>query len=573
MDQPQITRSYYDSEKARLTASWKGEEKLRKSGIDVIGPVPWGTHFCQFYNTRQDLVETLVPYFQAGLANNEYCMWITSAPLLVEEAMAAMRSAVPNLDHYLTRGQIEILDYSQWYIHQGQFNADLVLQGWSDKLAAAREKGFDGLRLTGNTFWLEQASWDDFTRYEEVINNTIGSKRMIALCTYSLEKCGVREILDVIANHQFALIKTGSRLEIIESAGHEKMEHALRESEERYRGLFTQINEGFALHEIICDLSGKPIDYRFLDANPAFEQYTGLSRETVIGRTVREVIPDIESFWIETYGEVALTGKPRQFQNFSRGLGKHYNVVAFSPRLGQFATLFIDITEQKRMQEQARDAAAHIELQHRLIEQREQERLKIAQELHDGPVQELVGAAYALQALAGSLPDARVSAEIHTIRQSINAQINELRAFSQELRPPVLAQFGLEKAIQVHLESFQQKHPELSIQVELSLQGKPLAEASQLALYRIYQEGLNNIIKHAQASRVKLSLGIENDQVLLAIQDNGVGFQPPEDWLGLVKQGHLGLVGIRERAEAVRGSIRIISAPTQGTALIVSVPI
>ena len=87
-----------------------------------------------------------------------------------------------------------------------------VLQGWTDKLAAARERGFEGLRLTGNTFWLEQANWDDFTRYEAKINEVIGGQRMIALCTYSLEKCGVREIMDVVANHQFALIKTGGPL-------------------------------------------------------------------------------------------------------------------------------------------------------------------------------------------------------------------------------------------------------------------------------------------------------------------------------------------------------------------------
>jgi PAS domain S-box-containing protein len=549
------------------------EGMLRASGIDVIGAVPWGTHFCQFYNTRQDLVETLVPYFKAGLDGNEFCMWVTSTPLLVKEATAAMQKAVPDLEVYLSRGQIEILDYSQWYIRQGRFDANVVLQGWSDKLSAARELGFEGMRLSGNTFWLEQANWDDFTLYEEAINNTIGGQRMIALCTYSLEKCGVREILDVVANHQFALIKTGGRLEIIESAKHEKMEHSLRESEERYRGLFTQMNEGFALHEIICDASGKAVDYRFLDVNPAFEQFTGLSKENVLGRTIMEILPETEPYWIEVYGDVALSGKPRHFQNYSQSLGKYYNVMAFCPRLGQFAALFIDITEQKRLQEQAREAAAHIELQRRLIEQREQERLQIAQELHDGPIQELTGASYALQALTDSLLDATLIEKVQSIRQSITAQITELRAFSQELRPPVLTQFGLEKAIRAHIETFQQKHSQLSIHFESLLDEKPIPGMIQLALYRIYQEALNNILKHAQASQVEIRLKIDEGQMFLSIQDNGVGFEPPEDWLGLVRQGHLGLVGIRERAEAVGGSIKINSAPNQGTNIFVTVPI
>jgi PAS domain S-box-containing protein len=197
--------------------------------------VPWGTHFCQFYATSQDLVETLVPYFRDGLAANEFCMWITSAPLHTTEAMAALREAAPDLEGYLARGQIEILDYSQWYTRAGRFDADTVLQGWMDKLADARQRGFAGLRLTGNTFWLEQANWDDFTRYEEKVNAVISDQRMIALCTYCLEKCGVREIMDVVANHQFALIKTSGRWEIIESAEHGKIERALRESEERLR--------------------------------------------------------------------------------------------------------------------------------------------------------------------------------------------------------------------------------------------------------------------------------------------------------------------------------------------------
>ena len=81
---------------------------MRNSGLDIIGDVPWGTHFCQFYEHQQDLVDTLVPYFAAGLAQNEFCMWVASAPLQADEAMAAMRAAVPALDECVARGQIEV---------------------------------------------------------------------------------------------------------------------------------------------------------------------------------------------------------------------------------------------------------------------------------------------------------------------------------------------------------------------------------------------------------------------------------------------------------------------------------
>ena len=106
---------------------------MTRTGIDVIGDVPWGTHFCQFYQTKQDLIDILVPYFREGLLQNEFCMWITSEPLNEEEAKAALRQAVPDLDDYLRRGQIEILDYGKWYTATAKFEADRVLQGWIDK--------------------------------------------------------------------------------------------------------------------------------------------------------------------------------------------------------------------------------------------------------------------------------------------------------------------------------------------------------------------------------------------------------------------------------------------------------
>ena len=89
------------------------EKAFRKTGIDIIGDAPWGTHLCQFYQTKKDLIDILVPYFKAGLENNEFCMWITSEPLKVEDAKAALKIVVKNLDHFIKKGQIKILDYSK----------------------------------------------------------------------------------------------------------------------------------------------------------------------------------------------------------------------------------------------------------------------------------------------------------------------------------------------------------------------------------------------------------------------------------------------------------------------------
>lgn len=139
-------------------------------------------------------------------------------------------------------------------------------------------------------------------------------------------------------------------------AERKRSEAALKESEEKYRNLFDTMSEGFALHEIILDEHGKPIDYRFLEVNEAFGRMTGLIPAAVKGRTVREAIPGVEASWIETYGRVALTGESRQFENYSGALDRWYQVRAYSPRRGQFATVFSDITERRQMEEALRQS-------------------------------------------------------------------------------------------------------------------------------------------------------------------------------------------------------------------------
>ena len=123
------------------------------------------------------------------------------------------------------------------------------------------------------------------------------------------------------------------------------------ESEERYRTLFNVMNEGVALHQIILDAKGKPVDYRFLEVNPAFEKLTGLPLTKVIGKTAKEVLPGIEESWIERYGKVALTGEPAVFENYSALQQKWYEIHVYSPEKGYFITLFMDVTARKKAQE------------------------------------------------------------------------------------------------------------------------------------------------------------------------------------------------------------------------------
>lgn len=257
-------------------------ENMRKTGIDLIGNVPWGTHFCHFYQTKEDLIDVLVPYFKAGLQNNEFCMWITSGPLTVEEAKNAMKKEISDFERYVAKGQIEIIPHTEWYLKRGVFNLRRVLNGWANKHDRALVRGYEGMRITGNTAWLEKNDWRSFADYEEEIDNVIGRYRMMAICSYSLDKCRAYEIIDVIHNHQFALIKRDGKLELFEGSERKRAKEALRKSEEKYHILYETIKDGI----VAVDMDG-----RILECNQAYADMLGYSKEEVKKLTYQQLTP------------------------------------------------------------------------------------------------------------------------------------------------------------------------------------------------------------------------------------------------------------------------------------------
>jgi PAS domain S-box-containing protein len=131
-------------------------------------------------------------------------------------------------------------------------------------------------------------------------------------------------------------------------------QEALRESEERYHTLFQSMTEGFAIHELILDENGKPMDYRFLDVNPAFERLTGLRREDILGKTYRQVLPSEEDSRVNIYGNVVLTGKPAEFTVYSHTLDHCYQIFAYRYAPNQFAIIFLDISAHKQLEDKLR---------------------------------------------------------------------------------------------------------------------------------------------------------------------------------------------------------------------------
>jgi DNA-binding CsgD family transcriptional regulator len=203
--------------KAKTEDENGGASAPRNPGIRFIDDMPWGAHACVFYESKQDLLDTAVPYFDAGLRSNEFCLWAVSDPITQADAKRALRRAVPDLDRRLAAGQIELLSGREWYLQEDRFKLERVLDGWSSKLEGALANGYDGMRVSGNALWLGTSHWKAFCEYEQEIDRVFADQKMIALCTYRLEASSAVDILDVARAHQFSIARRNGDWEFLET--------------------------------------------------------------------------------------------------------------------------------------------------------------------------------------------------------------------------------------------------------------------------------------------------------------------------------------------------------------------
>jgi DNA-binding CsgD family transcriptional regulator len=222
-------------------------DALRRSGIRIIGDVPWGTHLCIFYETKEDLLDTAVCYFEAGLKNNEFCVWAISDPVTETATRDALRLAVPNLDELLEAGQLEILQASEWYLKGGQFDLMRITSGWSEKLQSALAKGYDGMRVSGNAFWIETNHWKAFCEYEQELDRSLAGHKMIVLCTYSLRASRAVDILDVARAHQCSIARRNGEWEFLETPELRRAKQQIN----RLNGAIDVLSKPFSAHELL----------------------------------------------------------------------------------------------------------------------------------------------------------------------------------------------------------------------------------------------------------------------------------------------------------------------------------
>jgi PAS domain S-box-containing protein len=328
-------------------------ESPRKSGIDIIGDVPWGTHFCQFYKSGEDLTELLVPYFKAGLDNNELCVWVISQALEIEDAKKAMKCAVPDIDVYLENGQMEIVPYAHGYLKEGIFDPDWIINNWIQKIDSALARGYDGLRIAGDNRWLEKEGWNGFLDYENKADAILDKCHVIALCPYYLNMCSTAEIIEVVSNHQFALIKRNGKWELIENSGRRKAEKEAIQAAKNWEYTFDAVPDLIA---IIDD------NYRIVRANRAMATRLGMAPEEYTGETCYRLVhgTDIPPSFCP-HKQLLKDGAGHTAEVFEAYLGGYFTINT-SPlhdsegRLAGSVCVAHDLNERKKVEERLKES-------------------------------------------------------------------------------------------------------------------------------------------------------------------------------------------------------------------------
>ena len=308
-------------------------------------------------------------------------------------------------------------------------------------------------------------------------------------------------------------------------AVYEKAREALRESEERYRSLFSAMTDGFALHEIICNDKGKPCDYRFLDINPAFERLTGLKREEVVGRTVNEVLPDNEIYWVEIYGKVALTGESVHFENYASALDRHYEVFAYRPAPRRFATIFTDITKRKQSEMILEERTAQLEEANRELESFS---YSVSHDLR-APLRAIDGYARMILKKKGDQFDEDTIRKFNEIRsgaQMMGRLIDDLLAFSRLGRRHMsMAKMNMDELVREVWNELQVINSDRNMM--LTVNSIPPGYGDRALIKQVYFNLLGNAVKftqHRDAAHIEAGGYTEGNEAVYYVRDNGAGF-------------------------------------------------
>lgn len=346
------------------------------------------------------------------------------------------------------------------------------------------------------------------------------------------------------------------------------IEEALQESERSYRELFEAALDAIWVHDL---------EDNILKVNKATEKLTGLSAKELTNKNVKTFLSAEGLRLVKEIRRKLLKGKavaqPYEQHLIKKDGTEATLMVTTSPifsdgKVVAFQNIARDTTEEKRMQENLRYYLQEI------TRAQEEERKRIARELHDSTAQTLIALLHQLENLLGdeaAMP-VREAKVLWGLYEQIKDVLREVRRFSRDLRPSILDDLGLLPALEWVTGELQKEY---GVNTTLKVTGseRRFSPEAELTLFRIVQEALRNIAKHAQASKAEVNFHFDKRKVRVVITDDGTGFEPPESLGDLLHAGKLGLAGMRERVQLLDGSLKLKSEIGKGTTLVASAPI
>ena len=375
----------------------------------------------------------------------------------------------------------------------------------------------------------------------------------------------------------------------------------LQAGEEKYRLLFTEMTSGFALHEIICDENEEPCDYRFIEVNPAFEKLTGFSREQLVGKTVRQVMPGTEDSWIERYGSVALTGEPVHFENYSRELDRYYEVTAYCPGPGQFAVIFSDVTRRKQAEDEREELVKELDAKNKDM----QSIVYVASHDLRSPLVNIQGFAGELERDCQKLLELTEEdcPDIPQIKKIIIEHFPEslkfIKAGTNKIDSLVKGLLHLSRVgtVEINIKKLDvngkvskvvdtMKFQLQSNDISLTCDDLPDCLGDEIQINQVFSNLIGNAIKYLDPARkgsIRISGKIEDGKSVYCVQDNGVGIDKEhQDRVfeifhrlnpgGPIEGEGLGLTIVSRILARQNGRIWLESQPGEGSKFFFSLP-
>lgn len=180
---------------------------MRKSGIDIVGDVPWEFHFAVAYNNIAEFKDILIPYMKAGLESNELCIIITSDNFTESDCEKIMKKDISDFSRYCKKGQVKIVPYTQWYFQNDRFSKEKAMHSARTRLDTLKNTGYEGLRIFGESSWVKRIKWPELISYEKNVHKRTGKARIITLCGYLITNFSMSEALHVVCAHDDILVK------------------------------------------------------------------------------------------------------------------------------------------------------------------------------------------------------------------------------------------------------------------------------------------------------------------------------------------------------------------------------